>query len=73
MKFENTLTSRTQFRDALIINLGLLVLGVLLQYFLGNIPKQYVSFPYNIGAGVGFVLVWTLIFISSSRRKSLVC
>ncbi|AIH02581.1 cytochrome c biogenesis protein ResB [Riemerella anatipestifer] len=69
MKFENTLTSRTQFRDALIINLGLLVLGVLLQYFLGNIPKQYVSFPYNIGAGVGFVLVWTLIFYFFKQKK----
>lgn len=69
MKFENTLSSRTQFRDALIINLALLVLGFPLQYFFGNIPKEYVSFPYNIGAGVAFVLLWTMLFYFFKQKK----
>ncbi|MDO5615461.1 MAG: cytochrome c biogenesis protein ResB [Cruoricaptor ignavus] len=69
MTFENIGEQKSQFREALYINLIFLIVGIGLQFFLGNIPKTAMAFPNNIIIGIAFVLIFTGLFFWLKQKK----
>lgn len=71
MTFEKSFHKSNQYRASIIIVVALLVLGLILQFAFGSIPKHWFSFPYNIYAAFSFVLITTGLFLKL-RQKELV-
>ncbi|MDO5607908.1 MAG: cytochrome c biogenesis protein ResB [Capnocytophaga sp.] len=62
MNFDKEFNKSNQYRYSIIIAAVSVLVGFVLQYFLGSISKAWFSFPNNIIAGFVFVAVNTLIF-----------
>lgn len=69
MNLDKEFHKSNQYRYSVIIAVVSLLLGVVLQYFLGSIPKSWFSFPYNIIGGLVFVLLNTAIFFIFKKKN----
>ncbi|GIJ97133.1 membrane protein [Capnocytophaga stomatis] len=69
MNLDKEFHKSNQYRYSIIISAISLLLGVLLQYFFGSIPKSWFSFPYNIVGGFIFILLNTAIFFIFKKKN----
>lgn len=69
MNLDKEFHKSNQYRYSIIISAISLLLGALLQYFFGSIPKSWFSFPYNIVGGFIFILLNTAIFFIFKKKN----
>lgn len=69
MTFENSFHKRSQYKSSVIIALSLLVIGVLMELFMGHIPAALFSFPGNLWLAVGFITLFTTLFFIARRTN----
>ena len=69
MNLDREFHKSNQYRYSVVIALLSLLLGGILQYFLGSIPKNWFSFPYNIIGGLVFVFFNTAIFFVFKKKN----
>ncbi|GET45793.1 cytochrome c biogenesis protein ResB [Capnocytophaga felis] len=69
MNLDKEFHKSNQYRYSVLIALLSVLLGLILQYFLGSIPKSWFSFPQNIVGGLAFVLLNTAIFFLFKKKN----
>ncbi|MFJ1365287.1 cytochrome c biogenesis protein ResB [Capnocytophaga canimorsus] len=69
MNLDKEFHKSNQYRYSVVIALLSLLLGFILQYFLGSIPKSWFSFPQNIIGGLVFVFLNTAIFFIFKKKN----
>lgn len=69
MNLDKEFHKSNQYRYSVVIALLSLLLGFILQYFLGSIPKSWFSFPQNIIGGLAFVFLNTAIFFIFKKKN----
>lgn len=69
MNLDKEFHKSNQYRYSLLIAVLSLLIGVVLQYFFGSIPKSWFSFPYNIIGGLTFVFLNTAIFFIFKKKN----
>ena len=69
MTFESSFHKRNHYQWSIILILALLIIGLVLQFTVGSIPKAWFSFPYNIYTGLSFVLISTGLFWKFKNRE----
>ncbi|MFK8299993.1 cytochrome c biogenesis protein ResB [Capnocytophaga canimorsus] len=69
MNLDKEFHKSNQYRYSVVIALLSLLLGFILQYFLGSIPKSWFSFPQNIIGGLAFVFLNTTIFFIFKKKN----
>lgn len=58
---------------AILFSLTAVVVGLVLQIFLGSISKNWFSFPYNVVGGAIFVLLTTLSYFLFRKTNFILC
>lgn len=71
MNFNKQFHKKYQYRNSIYITAGLLIIGFLLQYFMGTISKEWFSFPNNLFVGLAFIGILTTLFFLFKQRESI--
>ncbi|MDO5104736.1 cytochrome c biogenesis protein ResB [Capnocytophaga sp.] len=69
MNLDKEFHKSNQYRYSVMIALLSLLVGGILQYVFGSIPKSWFSFPQNIFGGLAFVILNTAIFFIFKKKN----
>ncbi|MFK8286963.1 cytochrome c biogenesis protein ResB [Capnocytophaga canimorsus] len=69
MNLDKEFHKSNQYRYSVLIAVLSLLVGIVLQYFFGSIPKSWFSFPQNIIGGLAFVFLNTAIFFIFKKKN----
>lgn len=69
MNFDKEFHKSNQYRYSVIIAVISVLVGFLLQYVFGSIPKQWFSFPFNVIGGLIYVFTITALFFLFKKKN----
>ncbi|TXI32559.1 MAG: ResB-like domain protein [Niabella sp.] len=69
MNLNIQLHKKEHYKYSVLITVGLLLTGLVLQFFKGAIPKEWFSFPNNIWCGIVFISVFTTLYLLFKNRE----
>ncbi len=69
VNFNIQLQKKEHYKYSITIIVGLLLTGFVLQYSLGAISKEWFSFPNNIWLGLGFIFLFTSLYLLFKQRE----
>ncbi|WP_106915841.1 cytochrome c biogenesis protein ResB [Chryseobacterium aurantiacum] len=68
MTFKSSFHKSNHYKVSITVSAILLCLGFFLQCFLGSIPKEWFTFPFNLYIGISFIIITTTLFLFFKQK-----